>query len=101
MVPDKDEHQLLQELLLENQRLLTENNQIIKKLNRRSIWSFWFRVVWFLIIIGAPFLVYFYIIEPYFTSLGSSFATFQTGLQEVPGWKQFYEAMRGEYGGGE
>ena len=101
MLPDKNEHQLMQELLLENQRILNENNELMKKLNRRSLWSFWFRVVWFLIIIGAPFLLYFYIIEPYFTSLGSSFQTFQAGLQEVPGWKQFYEAMSGQYGGGE
>lgn len=101
MLPDKDDHQLLHELMLENQRLLTENNQLLQKINRRSVVSFWFRVMWFLIIIGAPFLLYFYIIEPYFTSLGSSFQTFQQGLQEVPGWKQFYQAVSGKEVGGE
>ncbi len=95
MLPDHDEHRELRELILENQRLLTENNQLIKKLNRRSVLAFWFRMFTFLILIGAPFVLYFYVIEPYFTSLGSSFETFQQGLQEVPGWKQFYQAISG------
>ena len=101
MLPEKDEHQLLQELLLENQRLLTENNELLRRMNRRSIWGFWLKVAWLLLIIGAPFLLYFYVIEPYFTTLGSSFQTFQEGLQEVPGWKQFYETISGGNGGGE
>ena len=50
-------------------------------------------------IIGIPFVFYYYVIEPYFSSLGSSFQTFQDGLQEVPGWKQFYEAVGGDASG--
>lgn len=101
MLPNKDEHQLLHELMLENQRLLTENNQLLKKMNRRSILSFWIKIIWLLFIIGAPFILYYYVIEPYFTSFGSSFQTFQAGLQEVPGWKQFYHAVQGNPEGGE
>ncbi|MCA9354315.1 MAG: hypothetical protein KC877_02225 [Candidatus Kaiserbacteria bacterium] len=101
MKPEKDHHQMIHELLLENQRLITENNQLLKKMNRRSIWSFWLKVVWFAVLIGLPFLLYYYIVEPYFTSLGSSFETFQQGLQEIPGWKQFYEAAGGNTRGGE
>ncbi len=55
-----------------------------------------FRVLWFFVLIGAPFVVYYYMVQPYFEHLGSSFSTFEAGLQEVPGWKQFYEAMGGE-----
>ena len=95
MSPEKDENQLLRDLVLENQRLLTENNQLLRTLNRRSIWSFWVRVAWSLFLIGVPFILYYYIIEPYFESFGSSFETFQQGLQEIPGWKQFYEAAKG------
>ncbi len=95
MLPDVNEQQQIRELILENQRLLTENNQLIKKMNRRSALSFWFRLVWSAFLIGLPFVLYFYVIEPYFESLGSSFETFQKGLQEVPGWKQFYQAIGG------
>lgn len=91
----------MQELIAENKRLLTENNELLKKMYRTAWWSFVLRIAWFFILIGAPFLVYYYIVEPYFTSLGSSFETFEAGLQEVPGWKQFYEAMGGDVAGGE
>jgi len=96
MLPDKNEHQLLQDLLLENQRLLSENNQILKQLRRNALMYFWFRLVATLVFIGAPFVLYYFVVEPYFESMGSSFSTFQQGLQEIPGWKQFYEAARGE-----
>jgi hypothetical protein len=96
MLPDKTEHQLLQELVLENQKLLSENNQLLKKIHRTSVFNFWFRIVSTLILIGAPFVLYYYVLEPYFESMGSSFPAFQQGLQEIPGWKQFYEAVRGE-----
>jgi uncharacterized membrane protein (DUF106 family) len=93
----EDENKQIKELLIENKRLLTENNQLLKKMYKTALWSFIFRIFWFFVLIGAPFLVYYYLVEPYFTSLGSSYEVFETGLQEVPGWKQFYEAM----GGGE
>ena len=96
MNPEQNEHDQMKELLLENQRLLAENNKLLKKLRRNAIVSFWLRIVWFLLIIGLPFVFYYYVVEPYFTSLGSSFETFQEGLQEVPGWKQFYESIQGE-----
>ncbi len=101
MDPLQNEHQQMKQLMDENKRLLTENNDILKKMYRTAWWSFVFRVIWTLIFLGAPFIVYYYIVEPYFTSLGSSFEVFETGLQEVPGWKQFYEAMGGGDVGGE
>lgn len=97
MLPDNDEQTQLRQLVLENQRLLVENNQLLKTINRRSLIGLWFRVLWGVFVIGLPFVLYFYVIQPYFESLGSSFDTFRQGLQEVPGWKQFYQAV----GGGE
>ncbi len=94
MLPEKDEHQLLRELILENQKILTENNQLLKKVKRHIIWSFWIKVVGFTVFIGAPFILYYYVLGPYFETVGSSFQAFQQGLQEVPGWKQFYEAIK-------
>jgi Trk-type K+ transport system membrane component len=95
MLPEKNEHQLLQDVVLENQRLLSENNQLLKKIRRISLFNFWFRLVMTLVFIGAPLVLYYYVIEPYFESMGSSFSVFQQGLQEIPGWKQFYEAAAG------
>jgi len=96
MEPYKDEHQLLQELMLENQRLLVENNELLKKMMKAAVWAFWLKVIWLLVILGVPLVLYYYVVEPYFNSLGSSFQTFQAGLQEVPGWKQFYQSISGK-----
>jgi hypothetical protein len=101
MDPLQNEHEQMKELMAENKRLLTENNDLLKKMYRTAWWSFAIRTILSLVFIGAPFLVYYYVVEPYFTTLGSSFETFETGLQEVPGWKQFYEAMGGDETGGE
>lgn len=96
MQPDNQkDNEKVQRLLLENQKLMTENNEILKKLQRNSAISLWIKIIWFLFIIGLPFVVYFYVIQPYFDALGSSFGTFQQGLQEIPGWKQFWEAVKG------
>ena len=96
MPPEKEEHAALKELVLENQRLLAENQKLLKKLHKATLWAFWLRVIWVLILIGVPFVIYYFVVEPYFTNLGSSFETFRTGLQEVPGWKQFYESLSGQ-----
>ena len=101
MDPEQNEREQMKALMVENKRLLSENNMLLHKMYRTAWWSMVLRIFWFFMIFGAPFIVYYYIVEPYFTSLGSSFETFEAGLQEVPGWKQFYEAMGGDVGGGE
>ena len=93
MPPEKNEHDTVHELILENQRLLTENNQLLKKLKRDSIWAFWFRIAGFLILLGVPVFVYYYVIEPYFTSVGEAFETFGETFQDVPGWEQLKETV--------
>lgn len=92
---NQTEHDKIQRLLLENQKLMTENNTLLKQLERRARVSMWLRIIWFLFIIGLPFVLYFYVVEPYFDALGSSFGTFREGLQEIPGWKQFWESLKG------
>ena len=78
------------------QTLLEENNKLMRRMITWHYWNAGLRFVWFLVIIGAPFLLYFWVLEPYFAALGSSFSTFEAGLQEIPGWKQFYDAVGGE-----
>lgn len=79
--------------LEKNTKLLEENNKLLKKIHRNGLWGFWIRIVWYALLIGMPFALYFYVLEPYFTALGSSYETFQAGMQEIPGWKQFNEAI--------
>jgi hypothetical protein len=49
--------------------------------------------VWVLIILGAPVALYYYVIDPYFDTVGESLRTLNEGLSSVPGWSQFMEAI--------
>jgi hypothetical protein len=98
MIPDKDEQQIFHELLQENKKLLSENNELLRKINQRSVWGFWIKVVGLLILVGVPFALYYYIIEPYFYTVSESLKTLNEGLMTVPGWSQFIDAV--SYGKG-
>ena len=92
-MPPHDEHAKMEQLMEQNASLLKENNQLLKKIHRNAVWTFWVRVLWYTLLIGLPFALYFYILEPYFEALGSSYEVFSAGIQEIPGWKQFNAAM--------
>ncbi len=94
MPPDTSQAEL-KALAEKNRVLLEENNELLKKMNRNATIGLWMRVIWYTLLIGLPFALYFYILEPYFTALGSSYETFSAGMQEIPGWKQFNEALDG------
>jgi hypothetical protein len=93
----ENSHDEIKRLIQENTALLKENNKILRKVYRNEIIGIWVKVIWFLLLIGLPFLLYFYVLEPYFTAVGSSYETFSEGMQEIPGWKhliQFMEAIK-------
>lgn len=80
-------------LLEKNTELLKENNMLLRKMYRNSVWGFWFRILWYVVLLGLPFALYFYVLEPYFTAMGASYSTFSAGMQEIPGWKQFIQTL--------
>jgi uncharacterized membrane protein (DUF106 family) len=92
-MPPQTDHTELKSLLKKNKELLEENNVLLTKIHRNGLWAFWLRIVWYVFLIGLPFALYFYILEPYFAALGSSYEVFSTGIQEIPGWKQFNTAL--------
>ena len=86
-------HDEIKALLQENNVLLKQNHALLKKIHRNDLIGFWIRVTWYVLLIGLPFALYFYILEPYFTAMGSSYDVFSAGMQEIPGWKQFTETL--------
>jgi len=82
-----EDHKKLRELLEQNVDLSKQNNEILKKLYRHSIMGIWFRVIWYAVLIGMPFAVYFYLLEPYFEAFGANYELFRQGLGEIPGLK--------------
>ena len=92
--PKTTESESIEELVRTNQRLLAENQELLQRIRRTQRWTFYLRLLWIAIIVGIPFVFYYFVVEPYFTTFGSSIETFERGLQEIPGWKQFYESMQ-------
>ncbi len=58
------DHDAMEKLIKQNSKLLEENNALLRKIHRNGVLSFWLRVVWFAVIVGLPFALYFYILEP-------------------------------------
>ena len=91
---ETEKRQHIEELILENQRLLAENNTLLKKMNRRSVLGFWFRLLWSLALIAIPILFYFYYIEPRLESFSSSFEKFEQNVPDISGLKQWYQSVQ-------
>ena len=70
-----------------NAELLEENNKLLKKIHRNGLWGFWLRVLWYVLLVGLPFALYFYVLEPYFEALGANYELFRAGINEIPGLK--------------
>lgn len=66
----RDDLEEIEEKMIKNQALLEENNKLLKKINRSNTWAFWLRLLWIAIILGVPFILYYYLIEPYFELFG-------------------------------
>ncbi len=81
------DHGEMKDLLTTNKRLLEENNKLLKKIHRGNVIQLWTRIAWYCILIGLPFLLYFYVLEPYFTALGANYELFKAGISEIPGLK--------------
>ncbi|MCA9364005.1 hypothetical protein KC727_02195 [Candidatus Kaiserbacteria bacterium] len=81
------EHDELKRLIKRNTELLEQNHTLLKKLHRNSVIELVFRVLWYGLLIGLPFAVYFYFLEPYFDAVGANYETFRTGIAELPGLK--------------
>lgn len=91
MPPHTSEHEKMEAMLKKNAELLEENNKILKRIHRYGVMSFWFRLLWYALIIGFPFAVYFYVLEPYFAAFGSSYENFLDGMNELPGFRGISE----------
>ncbi len=82
-----EEHNEMLRLLRENNELAKQNQELLRKLYRHNIIGFTLKIVWFAVLIGLPFAVYFYILEPYFNVFGANYEVFRQGMAEIPGLK--------------
>jgi hypothetical protein len=76
------EHAELKSLILENQRLLQENNEILKKMHRSAVRHFWFNIAYIVVFLGLPVIVYYYLLAPYLETFESAMPQSDT-LEEL------------------
>lgn len=90
-------HDELLRLTRENNELLKENHEYLRKMYRNDMIGIVIRILWYAILIGLPFAVYFYVLQPYFELLGSDYDTFRAGMGEIPGlkWLETYFPQSG------
>ena len=78
------EHEELKKLLEENLAIAKENHKLLQKMHRIEMYAFWIRFLWFAIIIGVPFLTYYFFVEPYLHAVGVSSDDFGNMLKNLP-----------------
>jgi len=88
MPPDSDLNGLKKAVEKQNV-LLEENNKMLHKLRRYQTTTFWLTMIWYALLVGLPFAVYYYIIGPYVEALGFSNGEFSASIKEIPGYSQF------------
>lgn len=86
-MPPQPENTELKQLLETNNKLIEENTRIVRKLYRWTVANMLWKLLWVIVLIGLPFALYFYILEPYFEALGANYQTFMLGINEIPGLK--------------
>lgn len=86
---ERDDDARVVRLLKENIELTRENNRFLRKLHRDAVISIWIRVLWIAVLIGIPFILYFYVIQPYFAAFGTSIEQIQLDIAELPGFRVF------------
>ncbi len=82
-----NDHEEMLRLMRENSVLIQENNKLLHKLYRHSILGFTVKVIWFAVIIGLPFAVYFYFLGPYIDAFGANYEQIMEGLGNFQGLK--------------
>jgi hypothetical protein len=69
-------------LLVENQRLLLENNQLLHALHRKNVRDFWLRILWIVGMLVVPMIIYYIYIAPLVRSFTDTTSSLP-GLQQM------------------
>ena len=64
------EKETLETLLKQNNELQKETVELLRRQEKRAVRSFWFRIIWYTILLGLPFILIPYMIASITTSIG-------------------------------
>jgi len=83
MEKQKEDRNLLN-LMEQNAELINQNNELLKKIYKMSIVGYVTRIIGYAILIGLPFILYFYFLEPVVEGFASQYELFKEGVGGLP-----------------
>ena len=89
----QDNNNQIETLLRENQRLLVENNQLLRQMRRGTIIATIFRIVWFAFVIAVPVYLYFNYIEPNWENIQKQLENLETMTAKIDGANSWLEQL--------
>lgn len=87
-------HDELKTLALENQRLLAENNELLKKMHRSAVRHFWFNIAWIVVFLGLPLIAFYNLAMPMYESFNGSQTNLSDQLKNAQELKSFLDTQR-------
>jgi hypothetical protein len=97
MNPDKNQTNETEETILtltrQNQELLKANNELLNTINRREIRHFWFKVVWYAILLGVPLFAYYYLYNAFLGNLGGGDAQSNLNYEMIKEALKLYQGQ--------
>lgn len=75
--------QEIKDLLQKNLELSRENNKLLRKMRRASIYGGIVKVIWWAIIFGVPVYLYFAFLQPYLVELIEVYESISDGVDNV------------------
>lgn len=66
------EEETLLSLTKANHELLVANNELLHTINKREIRQFWFKIVWYVVLLGLPLFAYYYLYNAFMSNFTGS-----------------------------
>ncbi|MBP6924013.1 MAG: hypothetical protein KBC62_00305 [Candidatus Pacebacteria bacterium] len=88
------EYTELKEIILENQKLLAENNQLLKKMHRSTVRHFWLNIAWIVFLVVSPMFLLYKFILPMYSSIGASTTSVSGQLQDLNELRSFLQEQQ-------
>lgn len=82
-MPPESQQSEIKSLILENQRLLAENNALLKKMHRSAVRHFWFNIAWIVIFLGLPLIAFYKLVMPFYDSFEAPQGTLEGQLKDL------------------
>lgn len=79
------------DLIEENIRLTKENNKLLRSLRRAQTISAIFKVIWIAVLIGLPFILYVYVLQPYYENVRTQYQEIEAQFGNIPLLNLFFK----------